>query len=469
MSASSTTPKILEARQLMADSEHHRSAGAPQGLDLAASKAREAMGILKALDPSAPEARRLLAHAWKLWGLAEEERCTAEGRKAALQAYDEAKRIFLTVLDVASPLDQHELASLWMHRGMTLLGSTVRAELHEAAQCFQQAIMIREVLPLETNWLYGWGLAASFMNRGDALTRLGAKQEVAEAVRCYGRALYYLSHLPKDANMDAVKQREMVALLNRGVTLQAQKTPESLRAALQSFEAAIALLRHFGAEEQPAYQRTLASALVNKANALLDAPPGHAQEARDSLREALSRLSSLEKNDLAAAEASLKARHTMCRALTALLESSPSGNAAHSEDWIVEMTDVVDEALRVAQVWEAHGEARLRPIAIALFRLGSRVFALWQPHFLAEFLLDHLDPERSGCVLVKDREMHAAAQEALLQAAESIRQRSRMWREKRDSGEGAEWFARELLLLEELQKTELRLAELREGYLATKR
>ena len=57
-------------------------------------------------------------------------------------------------------------------------------------------------------------------------------------------------------------------------------------------------------------------------------------------------------------------------------------------------TDAVDDGLTLARRWEQAGVARFRDIAYDLFRFGARVYAVYQPQFLNEFVLDNLEPTR---------------------------------------------------------------------------
>jgi hypothetical protein len=77
-----------------------------------------------------------------------------------------------------------------------------------------------------------------------------------------------------------------------------------------------------------------------------------------------------------------------------------------------EATDVADEALELARHWERQGVSRFRPIAYDLFRFGARLYAVYQPQFLDEFVADNLDPARSSADYVESAEMQAAAHEA---------------------------------------------------------
>jgi tetratricopeptide (TPR) repeat protein len=409
---------VEEAQHLLREAEVVLVSAHPQRLDFSAERAVQAIALLGG-HPQAEQAeiRRLLAQAWKLRGLAEEERGTEAGCRAAVQAYDEARRIFSTALDPQQPEDQHELGSLWTHRGMALMNMGKREDVLEAEDSFSQAVAIRRKLPLEQNWMFPWCLAASLINRADALARLGSPDELAEALRSYDEALAHLERTPLEPHPHAVRQRQAVAWVNRGLSLQALQSEDGLQRSLESFEAAIRLLRQHPLQPPSQHCRTLAFALINRANGLLDSTPCQAALARQSSLEALSLLLSLEENDPVAAEAGLKARQSLCRALAWLVESEPATEAEGGEDWITEMTDTIDSALHLGRLWEDRGTAAFRPLVSSLFRLGCRVFGSRQPHFLAEFVVEHL---QGDAAFAGDVEMRAAAWRGIAQSLRLI-------------------------------------------------
>lgn len=104
------------------------------------------------------------------------------------------------------------------------------------------------------------------------------------------------------------------------------------------------------------------------------------------------------------------ARHVLCHMMARHLSATSDGTVS---DDVHQTTDVVDEGLALARQWEKAGVTRFRAIAYDLFRFGSRVYALYQPHFLAEFVRDNLDPADSSEEYVRSEAMQIAAREAL--------------------------------------------------------
>jgi hypothetical protein len=202
--------------------------------------------------------------------------------------------------------------------------------------------------------------------------------------------------------------------MNRGITLQEQGTSKELRAALESFDEAIAVFRNPVVRESAEVRLVLASALANRGNALLRVESSSAVAARESAEQALALTTGDEERDLLAAETGLKARHILCRAVAAQL-SDRTGTIA-SEDLVAAATDAVDDGMKLARLWEARGERRFRDLARDLFRFGARAYQMHQSHFLTEFLLDNLDPCHSTDAFPVDPGMHAAANEAIAEA-----------------------------------------------------
>jgi hypothetical protein len=316
-----------------------------------------------------------------------------------------------------SPEIRNEIASAWMKRGIALLSENTPASLTGALPCFDRAIELRHSLPLrETPW-YRYLLAAGWMNRGDALTRLGAPENLAAAVRSYDEALALLQTLDL-TNDSRFRKRLALAWMNRGVTLQAQGTALSARDALRSFDEAIALFRDPAVPEDAEARSILACGLTNRANALLHIERASPALAQASVEEALALIACIEQQDFSAAETGLKARHILCRVIA--LQLADQDMTAASEDLVAAVTDTVDDAMTLARSWEVRGERRLRDLAEELFRFGARAYQIYQPHFLAEFLLENLDPRQTAGAFSANQKLHAVANETIASAFAAI-------------------------------------------------
>jgi len=305
--------------------------------------------------------------------------------------------------------DKHAQANQWTQRGIALLAPLEQAHLTEALHCFDQAIQLRQDLPLHESPWYRWGLTAGWMNRAEALARLGQPQK---ALAAYDEALAHLQKLPLEME-PAFRWRLGLAWMNRALTLQ---TLADEAAALASLNQAIRVLEH-ASLTTPRDQGTLGCAWMNRAALLMEMAPSRPAEALDSASRALVCLRPLEKQDVMAAEAALKARHRVCQAIAELLESPPV-DLEKADDWILSATDEVEESLNVAEAWQ--GTADFSEITLQLFRFGCRIYLAFQPHFLGEFMMDVLRPRPGREVSAA---FHIAAEDALQHAAEILRQR----------------------------------------------
>jgi len=321
----------------------------------------------------------------------------------------------------ADPAQRHELANVWTRRGIALLSANDTAALPEALKCFETAIVLRRDLPLEENAWFRWGLTAGWMNRGDVLTRLGGEAGLLEAVRCYDVAISHLEKLPPQVEMN-VLGRLTLAWMNRAVSLRAQKTAESLQEALHSLNRAKSALQTGSTEKLAVDAMTLATLEVNRVGVLLEMTPPQALAALDAAREALQFCQPLETQDELAAELGLKARHAFCHAVALLLEAPPV-DPTQADDWIMRATDGVEEAMTLSAVWEGRGTAFFPQLRHELFRYGCRMYLAYQPQFMAEFLLDVLDPERGSPLRSGAKDLHEAGREALSMAAEVLKRR----------------------------------------------
>ena len=281
----------------------------------------------------------------------------------------------------------NRLASVRMDSGIALLNGGAPGALHEAIRCFDEAIELRRRLPLAENPGFRYGLAAGWINRGDALARLGGPENLVDAVSSYAAAIELLKDVPAHDDGSFIR-RLAIAWMNRGIALEEQKGEPALAEAVRSYKEAIRLLsapRRAGADPD----LVLASAWINLGHASLRPL---AAEAGEAAEQALSLLAEHESKELAAAEAGLKTRHILCQAMTLILEETRHA-APVDLDLINKLTDAVEGALSLVQGWEKAGVTCFRPLATQFFHLGALAYEKHQPHFLAEFLLDHLQPE----------------------------------------------------------------------------
>jgi tetratricopeptide (TPR) repeat protein len=351
--------------------------------------------------------------------------------------------------DLVKAQAQNDLASTWMKRGIALLEENSSASLRESLVCFDQAIALRSVLPLGENSFFRYCFIAGWMNRGDALTRLGSASDLAEAVRSYDEALKHARLLPLDEN-PLYRKRFAVAWLNRGITLQQQK--KNLAEAAHSFGESVALLGHENAATIPEQKQLLGCAWMNLGNVMLESAEPDLRSAAASVRNALRCLAEVESHDLISAEAGLKARLVLCRAVAGLISEPPTVPATIN-DLVAEATDTVDSGMKLVREWETQKSVAFRELSQELFRFGAHVYQKHQPHFLVEFLLESLDPCQSPGAAINSA-MH-------LEALRALRRSLREMQREGLNRLNASAFDSFLQRLAEMSSVEQRLEELR--------
>ena len=304
------------------------------------------------------------------------------------------------------------LASDWMHRGIDLANENSEATLERAVRCFDEAIALRRTLPLEDNAFFRYGLSAGWINRGDAMARMGTSHALNEAVKSYDEALVLLESLPLEENK-LYPRRLAITWINRGMALQRQEGSNGKRDVLDCFRKAIEVLEHPSAHEIADRSSLLAGAWGNLAGRLMSSDQ---EGARFAARQALALVQASERIDLVSAEIGLKARHLLC----GLAVSDIAGKKALSKDEVSVATDAVDEAMALLRHWKFQGESELTKLTLEIFRFGCRVYESCQPHFLAEFLTECLEPELFGKAIPLQREILDAAQAAIWGAAGNL-------------------------------------------------
>ncbi|TLD71110.1 hypothetical protein FEM03_09355 [Phragmitibacter flavus] len=361
------------------------------------------------------------------------------GLATAREAYQEGIKC---LPDPTHPHSINLKANFWTNLGIACMEEASETALMEAVSCCDEAIQLRANLPMEASPLFPWGLSASWLNRADALARANTQLHTQEIQRSLDEALRILESMQPDDHPSR-SARIALAWMNRGTLIASSNHDEALLC-LNRAITACETTPSAGSEE---CRRVLLGVLLNRANLLHRKEP---LQSRDDCLRVLTLTTDLERREPLAAEASLKARHLLCQVLTQL----PPDTAL---DWVTEATDAVDDGMALARYWRQHGETRLEGVSRELFRFGLIVYRLWQPHFLSDFILEHLDPQRSPGAPVQDESSHHLAVDALWNAVVAINEKSK----------SAPADQREKLfpLLHELQATENRLSELRIQYL----
>jgi hypothetical protein len=297
-------------------------------------------------------------------------------------------------------------ATVLMKRGLGLIEDARPDGNADALICFERALVLRRRLPFETQPRLAYGLAACWLNRADVLMRVGDDRSVTDAISSYDEALRLLRRLPLHED-ERFCRRLAIALQNRGLALRRQPTPAAAAESVAAFTEAIDLLGSEAAAGVADRRSMLATIWLNLASVLVSANQEAEPSAPDAARQALALVADLEREDAAAAEVGILARHVLCRALAAHVSSTTTAGAV-PHDQVHEATDAVEEGLDLVRVWERNGVNRFRALAHDLFRFGAQVYALHQPQFLNEFVGDIFDPARSTPAFVTSVEMRTA-------------------------------------------------------------
>ena len=457
MQTETNHPNFTKIAQLIEKAERLHTQGSPAALRECIACADEGLELINTASKDNPAPLHLLAARLLLArGNAQRDLHDADSFKAALESYQKALASVESrpLPQDASPFNQQLSANIWTNHGIALLHSDDAETIREAISCFEKSIALRKELPRDMHNVL-WGLAASWMNRGDALTRLAKEESLSEAVQNYDEALACLQELGGYDHPPFVV-RHAVAWMNRGHSLMAMQTPEGVAKAIQSFASAIDVMQRHRQQDSVEYNATLGCAMMCHAAARIEQGPEFADEVGEEARRAIAQVQPHEEEDLLSTEVSIKSRHLLCRALATMLDRTPP-DAPEVDDWITEVTDTVDEGMALERHWEQRGLTGFRLMAVELFRFGIRVFFIRQPHFLAEFILECLDPERSPGAPVTSEEMHHLAGSALWDAALAIDQRQR--------NASAEERASMIEIIGDLHAADKRLQELREQYL----
>jgi tetratricopeptide (TPR) repeat protein len=321
------------------------------------------------------------------------------------------------MIGTASP--NPDTAQAWLQHGQSLEAA---GRGTEALAAYDEAIRILQAAPSD-DFETRRQLGVVWMNRGNALQRLAlamtddaAREPLAKAVAAYDEAIAFFQTLPLDT--PAHRNHLGAAFLNRGHALLVHA---ELPLAIGSFEQAIAHLAELPLDEHPSYRLNLAGAWTNLAHIELETSPSRA---RIDAQTALSLVEAAAPEELIFAEMSLRARRALISALGKLLVAAEVAREPITA-LASEAGDAIDDGLALARQWEARGTDRLRPLALRLFRFGAQLYRVHQPHFLADFLLENIDPETGGTAFAQDPDFRATATEALQEALQEL-QRPRL-------------------------------------------
>lgn len=354
-----------------------------------------------------------------------------------------------------TPAETLALAAQHLREGQSLEARPTADSLAAALRCYEQALTLLRTLPLAQPEVRHH-LAITSMNRGNALQRLNSPTALANSVQAYDEAIAFFRTLPLDQHPE-LRNSLGAAWMNRGHALYLQADPARVAEAVRSQAEAVTTLRTLPLDSDRSFRLNLAAAWMNQANALLALDDD--QPAADAAREALIIAAPGESQDPLLADIALKARRARCEAIGRLLFRA--ARRGESTDSLAdEASDLVDEGLALARRWEARGETRFRPISTRLFRFGAQLYRMHLPDFLAEFLLEHIDPDRSAGAMSNTSEFYEMAAEALTIARQDLENRRTVFL---DTPETMQLLER----LRDLRAAQARLTELRSRHCST--
>jgi tetratricopeptide (TPR) repeat protein len=318
---------------------------------------------------------------------------------------------------------------------------------------YDQALALLRSVPADTERVRR-EIALVSMNRGNVLQKQGRAEALPDSIRAYDEAIAFMQTLPLAENSE-YRNSLGAAFMNRGHAQQSAGDRGGFEAALVSHSEAITLFRTLPLNAHRSFSINLSAALMNKANVLValnqcDAAVMSASESRTIAGE-------LESTDPVAADVALKARRVQCEALGRLLYTK-SSRGESIKSLADEAIDIVEEGLALSRSWESRGFPYFRSLAARLYRFGAQLYSVHQPHFLAEFLLEHVDPDISTGAMSQDVEFYQTAQDALADVRQRLSSRRTVILDTPETSRLVE-------LVQSLRTAEARFAELRAVHL----
>lgn len=232
-------------------------------------------------------------------------------------------------------------------------------------------------------------LAIALMNQGHAQQLANDPAQITAAISSYEQAIAILRLLPHAENADLANSLG-AAWMNRGQLLHRLRSNAQIAPALESFQAAITVFQSIKGPANPWIRRNFLGTILNRAVLLMDLSE-HRGALADA-RLALQLATQHERDELVDADLSLKLRRLACDAIGQLIVVVP---AADQTALAAEASDLVDDGLALAREWSAKGESALDHVALRLFRFGAQLYRTYQPHFLAEFVLEQIDVDHA--------------------------------------------------------------------------
>jgi tetratricopeptide (TPR) repeat protein len=303
-------------------------------------------------------------------------------------SWSEAVNCHLRAVEILGrlPVDEDpafcaDLATAWVNLGCALLAGTKTDSPEGAVAAFGRAIALLERLPVETTPRFRHNLAAAWMNRGDALGRVATAGRQDAARSAYARAIGIASLLPLDE-----KPSFRILLASSGINLgNLLQRSGRYDEAVAAFDGAIAALGGLAGAGHRLACHHAATAWTNRGDALLEG--SRADEAVESAMTALRQFGGHSLDGPADAKVSLRALRVAARGLESRLREGRGGVDA---DVLARITDIAERGFSMAAAHRAGAPDIFDPFIVWFFSFGSRIYGLYQPRFLEEYLSEGL-------------------------------------------------------------------------------
>ncbi len=350
----------------------------------------QAIAMLAAPELEASKKRRHL-QGWAEMGKANAlvNSDTREGIERGLVGYQAAIAHFEKI-EEPEPSHRADIAAALGNIGhaQTRLGQ--EENIKAARVSFRRSLEILETLPWQKELRYQHQLAATWLNLGNNLARsANPTKPEPSTIEAFEKGLRFIEETPSTE----IEVAALRAGLNSGLgrALMWSSDSEQLKRSIDCFEASIKTIGEVPERERqsPRFLLEAASAHANRANLLTraDVTKESIQETLKSAEIALRFSSTSEQDHLLAAEVSLSARRSICHAFGIIINNqTPEAQQQMHE----KATDVLEDGLKLAQLWQRRGATGLQASTHHLFHLGCAFYCTQQPHFLPEFIMENI-------------------------------------------------------------------------------
>jgi hypothetical protein len=277
-----------------------------------------------------------------------------------------------------------DLGAAWVNLGCALLAGQSSDSFGEALDALDRGVDLLGKLPFESNSRYRHNVAAAWMNRADAFARIDTRSSRINALESYGRAIETAAGLPLD-------EKPSFRILLASCWINSGNLHQRLlriQEATNAYESAVAALGILPSSGHRMACHHAATAWINWGEALLSA--GAARRPEDAVESAQRALGLIEGRNLGSpvdAKLSLRALRVMARGLETLTRP---GNVSGAEG-IARLTDLAEYGLDLAFGGHEVDPGFFDPFILWFFSFGGRIYGLYQPQFLAEFLDESLN------------------------------------------------------------------------------